>query len=52
VHQRSAQIGQEYREQEIGEIGVQLSQAGVIWFAVLKVRSPQTLTSIQHDMEG
>jgi hypothetical protein len=24
---------------------------GGIWFAVLKVRSPQTLASIQHDME-
>jgi amino acid transporter len=26
--------------------------AGAIWFAVLKVKSPQTLASIQHDMEG
>jgi amino acid transporter len=26
--------------------------AGASWFAVLKVRSPQTLASIQHDMEG
>jgi amino acid transporter len=25
---------------------------GTLWFAVLKVKSPQTLTSIQHDMEG
>jgi hypothetical protein len=25
---------------------------GAIWFAVLKVKSPQTLASIQHDMEG
>jgi amino acid transporter len=25
---------------------------GAVWFAVLKVKSPQTLTSIQHDMEG
>ena len=25
---------------------------GGVWFAVLKVKSPQTLTSIQHDMEG
>jgi amino acid transporter len=25
---------------------------GAIWFAVLKLRSPQTLASIQHDMEG
>jgi amino acid transporter len=25
---------------------------GATWFAVLKVRSPQTLASIQHDMEG
>jgi amino acid transporter len=25
---------------------------GAAWFAVLKVKSPQTLTSIQHDMEG
>jgi hypothetical protein len=25
---------------------------GGVWFTVLKVRSPQTLTSIQHDMEG
>jgi len=25
---------------------------GGIWFAVLKVKSPQTLASIQHDMEG
>ena len=25
---------------------------GAIWFAILKVRSPQTLASIQHDMEG
>jgi amino acid transporter len=26
--------------------------AGAIWFAMLKARSPQTLASIQHDMEG
>jgi amino acid transporter len=26
--------------------------AGAIWFTVLKARSPQTLASIQHDMEG
>jgi len=26
--------------------------AGAVWFAVLKVKSPQTLASIQHDMEG
>ena len=26
--------------------------AGALWFAVLKVKSPQTLASIQHDMEG
>jgi amino acid transporter len=25
---------------------------GGVWFTVLKVRSPQTLMSIQHDMEG
>jgi amino acid transporter len=25
---------------------------GALWFAVLKVRSPETLASIQHDMEG
>jgi amino acid transporter len=25
---------------------------GAVWFAVLKVKSPQTLASIQHDMEG
>jgi amino acid transporter len=25
---------------------------GAIWFAVLKLKSPQTLESIQHDMEG
>jgi amino acid transporter len=25
--------------------------AGALWFAVLKVKSPQTLASIQHDME-
>jgi amino acid transporter len=25
---------------------------GGVWFAVLKVKSPQTLASIQHDMEG
>jgi amino acid transporter len=25
--------------------------AGAMWFAVLKVKSPQTLASIQHDME-
>jgi len=25
---------------------------GAIWFAILKVRSPQTLISIQHDLEG
>jgi amino acid transporter len=25
---------------------------GAIWFAMLKSRSPQTLASIQHDMEG
>jgi amino acid transporter len=25
---------------------------GAVWFAVLKVKSPQTLSSIQHDMEG
>jgi hypothetical protein len=25
---------------------------GAVWFAVLKVKSPQTLDSIQHDMEG
>jgi amino acid transporter len=25
---------------------------GAIWFAILKVKSPQTLESIQHDMEG
>lgn len=26
--------------------------AGAIWFAMLKGKSPQTLASIQHDMEG
>jgi amino acid transporter len=26
--------------------------AGGIWFAMLKAKSPQTLASIQHDMEG
>jgi amino acid transporter len=26
--------------------------AGAIWFAMLKARSPETLASIQHDMEG
>jgi amino acid transporter len=26
--------------------------AGAAWFAVLKAKSPQTLASIQHDMEG
>jgi amino acid transporter len=26
--------------------------AGAIWFAILKVKSPQTLISIQHDLEG
>lgn len=26
--------------------------AGAIWFSLLKARSPQTLASIQHDMEG
>jgi amino acid transporter len=25
---------------------------GALWFGILKVRSPQTLESIQHDMEG
>jgi threonine/homoserine/homoserine lactone efflux protein len=25
---------------------------GAIWFAWLKAKSPQTLASIQHDMEG
>jgi amino acid transporter len=25
---------------------------GAAWFAVLKLKSPQTLASIQHDMEG
>ena len=25
---------------------------GALWFAMLKARSPQTLASIQHDMEG
>jgi amino acid transporter len=25
---------------------------GAIWFAILKVKSPQTLISIQHDLEG
>ena len=25
--------------------------AGAMWFAVLKVKSPQTLASIQRDME-
>jgi hypothetical protein len=25
---------------------------GALWFAVLKAKSPQTLASIQHDMEG
>jgi amino acid transporter len=25
---------------------------GAIWFAILKSKSPQTLASIQHDMEG
>jgi amino acid transporter len=25
---------------------------GAIWFALLRVRSPETLASIQHDMEG
>jgi hypothetical protein len=25
---------------------------GAIWFAMLKAKSPQTLESIQHDMEG
>jgi amino acid transporter len=25
---------------------------GAIWFTVLKAKSPQTLASIQHDMEG
>jgi hypothetical protein len=26
--------------------------AGALWFARLRVKSPQTLASIQHDMEG
>ena len=26
--------------------------AGALWFAVLKAKSPQTLASIQHDLEG
>ncbi len=26
--------------------------AGALWFAALKAKSPQTLASIQHDMEG
>ncbi len=26
--------------------------AGAIWFAILKLRSPDTLVSIQHDLEG
>jgi amino acid transporter len=26
--------------------------AGAVWFSLLKARSPQTLASIQHDMEG
>ena len=30
-----------------GYVGV-----GAVWFAVLKGRSPETLASIQHDMEG
>jgi hypothetical protein len=25
---------------------------GAVWFGVLKFRSPDTLASIQHDMEG
>ncbi|HMD72888.1 MAG TPA: hypothetical protein VKG05_03405 [Steroidobacteraceae bacterium] len=25
---------------------------GAIWFAILKIRSPDTLVSIQHDLEG
>jgi hypothetical protein len=25
---------------------------GAVWFAVLKAKSPETLASIQHDMEG
>ena len=25
---------------------------GAAWFAVLRAKSPQTLASIQHDMEG
>jgi hypothetical protein len=25
---------------------------GAVWFARLKMKSPQTLASIQHDMEG
>jgi hypothetical protein len=25
---------------------------GAAWFALLKLKSPQTLESIQHDMEG
>jgi amino acid transporter len=25
---------------------------GAVWFSVLKIKSPQTLASIQHDMEG
>ncbi len=25
---------------------------GAIWFAILKKRSPDTLVSIQHDLEG
>jgi hypothetical protein len=25
---------------------------GAMWFAVLKAKSPATLDSIQHDMEG
>jgi amino acid transporter len=25
---------------------------GAVWFAILKIKSPQTLASIQHDMEG
>jgi hypothetical protein len=26
--------------------------AGALWFGMLKLRSPETLATIQHDMEG
>jgi hypothetical protein len=33
------------------QLGVAAGTLGAIWFTALKLKSPQTLASIQHDMD-